>query len=86
MIVLFYGSVLEFTGGKKSYEPKNSPNVHMLIDELGCHFGMNFKDFLTSGENCFFLVNSRSIATTGGLATKLHPGDKIEVLPLIEAG
>jgi len=86
MIVLFYGSVLELTGGKKSYEPKNSPSVHVLIDELGCHFGMVFKEYLTSGENCFFLVNGRSIATTGGLATKLHQADKIEVLPFIEAG
>lgn len=86
MIVLFYGNVLEHTCGEKSHEPKDSQSISDLIEELGCHFGTQFKVFLLSGENCFFLVNGRSIATTGGLATKLHQGDKIEVIPFIEAG
>ena len=86
MIVLFYGGVLEHTGGKKSFEPKGSRNISTLIDELSCHFGDSFKDFLLGGGNCFFLINGKIAATTGGLASTLQPGDKIEVLPFIEAG
>jgi len=86
MVVSFYGSMLEHTGGIKTYKPENSPNVRLLIDELGCQFGADFCDFLISEESCVFLVNGKSIAALAGLSTKLHPGDKIEVLPFIEAG
>ena len=86
MIVLFYGGVLEYTGGAGSYEPKNSPDIRSLIDELGCHFGNRFKSFLQSGENCLLLLNGKGLMASGGTDTLLKPGDKIEVLPFIEAG
>ena len=86
MTVLFYGGALEYTGGEKSYTPTGCSDVRELVDELDSKLGGGFGDFLLDGENCFFLVNGRSIATTGGLATKLQPGDRIEVLPFIEAG
>jgi len=86
MVALFYGGVLSQTGGEKSFEPSGCASVRELVDELGSRYGNQFREFLLSGEDCFFLVNGRSIATSGGLGTLLHPGDKVEVLPFIEAG
>ena len=86
MVVSFYGSMLKHTGGIKTYKPENSPNVRQLIDEMGCHFGAEFRDFLISEEFCIFLVNGKSVAALEGLSTRLNPGDKIEILPFIEAG
>jgi len=58
----------------------------MLIDELGSCFGPRFQAFLLGDETCLFLVNGKGILSTGGLDTGLVPGDKIEILPFIEAG
>jgi len=86
MIVLFYAGVLEFTGGEKSFEPECSPSIRALIHELGCRYGDHLMEFLLGGDNCLFLVNGKSIAASEGLETKLRQGDRIEVLPFIEAG
>ena len=86
MTVAFYGSVLDQTGDTSSFTPQNSPTIQALIEELGSHFGQVFKDFLLAEGTCFFLVNGRGIMTTGGLHTQLLPGDRIEILPFIEAG
>jgi molybdopterin converting factor small subunit len=84
--VLFYGSVLEHTNKERSFESKDSMNIRELIDELGGHFGERFRKFLLGGGSCFFLVNGTGITATGGLETRLNQGDKIEVLPSIDAG
>ena len=86
MTVKFYGGALERTGGEKTFEPKESLSLHELIDELGNHFGEHLKEYLTDGKNCFFIINGKGIMTTGGLKSELRPGDRIEVLPSIEAG
>jgi len=86
MVVLFYGCVLEFTGGVKSVDLKDCPSLMSLVDELGCLFGEQFKAFLLGGDACFFLINGKGIMATGGFKSKLSPGDKIEILPLVEAG
>jgi len=86
MTVLFYGSVIDHTGGKNSFQPQNSTSVRMLMDELEHCFGSNCKAFLLGDETCLFLVNGKGILSTGGLDTTLAPGDKIEILPFIEAG
>lgn len=84
--VAFYGSVQVYTGGAESFIAKDCLNVRSLVDELGSHFGEGFRASLLSGENCFFLVNGKGIMSTGGLETALRPGDKVEVLPFIDAG
>ena len=90
MTVLFYGSVLEYTNGEKSYEVPDisagCSNVRDLAGKLGDHFGKRFQNFLLRDEKCFFLINGSGIMMTGGLDTKLHPGDRIEVLPIAQAG
>ena len=84
--VSFYGSVQVYTGGEGSFSAEGCPDIRSLVDELGSHYGERFKASLLSGENCFFLVNGKGIMSTGGLGTTLNPGDKIEVLPFIDAG
>jgi len=60
--------------------------VRDLINILSGHFGEDFQDFLLGKETCFFLINGKGIMMSGGLDTKLNPGDKIEVLPFAQAG
>ena len=91
MNVLFYGNVLDYTRGEKSFELENCSetlvsNILELVDELGRHYGEKLKEFLLGEETCFFLVNGKGIMMTGGLDTKLCPCDKIEVLPFADAG
>ena len=90
MKVLFYGSVREHTNGDKSYEfPDTSESclcIRDLIGKLGGYYGAAFRDFLLGSETCFLLVNGKGIMMTGGLDTKLLPGDKIELLPFVQAG
>lgn len=86
MEVVFYGGVLDHTGGKKSCEIDDSPTLRELIDKLGGLFGGQFREFLLGDETCFFLINGKGIMMTGGLNTKLHSKDRIEVLPFAEAG
>jgi len=86
MIVLFYGSVLDFTNGEKLLNINDCSSIRTLIDKLSGQYGKNFEDFLLGNETCFFLVNGKGIMMTGGLDTILKPGDKIEVLPFTEAG
>jgi len=86
MTVLFYGNALQHTGGEQSFTAQESTSVRTLIDELGAHFGQGFKDFLLGEETCLILVNGKGLMPTGGIETALSPGDKIEVLPFVEAG
>jgi molybdopterin converting factor small subunit len=90
MKVFFYGDVLEYTNGDKSFDlagDKNGDfNLQALIDILSSHYGKRFHDFIHGGETCFFLVNGRGIMMTGGLSTKLGPEDRVEILPFAKAG
>ena len=86
MKVLFYGNVLEHTNGKQFCDVKDCSSIRELVNALGGHFGEHFKGFLLGSETCFFLVNGKGLMMTGGLDTKLNPGDKIEVLPFADAG
>ena len=67
-------------------ESADCSSVRDLIGKLGDHFGERFKEFLFGNETCFFLINGKGIMMTGGLDTKLHPGDKIEVVPFAQGG
>ena len=86
MNVVFYGNVIEYTNGEKSYESGQCQSLRGLIDELGVCYGESFKDFLLGSETCFFLVNAASTMFTGGLDSPLKQGDKIEILPFVGAG
>jgi len=86
MKVFFYGNVLKFTNEEKLYNAENCSSIQELAVVLGCKYGELFKDFLFGEENCFFLVNGKPLMNTGGLDTKLHPDDKIEILPFADAG
>ena len=86
MTVSFFGSVLSHTGGKKSIDVEECQNVLDLVSRLTCHFGDAFGEFVLSSENCFFLINGKGLMMTGGLETKLNPGDRIELLPFTQAG
>ena len=86
MTVYFFGSVLEYTGGEKSHDAGDSQDLNVLIEKLGIYYGEAFREYLLAEGTCFFLVNGKGIATTGGLKTRLEGGDKIEILPHIGAG
>ena len=86
MKVLFYGNVLDFTNNEKSCEVNDCQDIQELLNNVTTHFGERFREYLFGNETCFILVNGRGIMLTGGLNTKLHPGDKIEILPFTEAG
>jgi molybdopterin converting factor small subunit len=86
MVVTFYGSVLDCTNGEKTFSPGPCPDIRALIGKLAGRYGEATGDFMAGDETCFFLVNGRGIALTGGLGTKLEPGDKIDILPFADAG
>jgi len=86
MTVLFYGNALGHTGGEQSFAVEDSASVRSLIDTLGDHFGQGLKDFLLGDETCLILVNGKGLMPTGGINTPLSLGDRIEVLPFVEAG
>ena len=88
MIVSFYSKVKEYTNGENTYSPAS--NIHTtlreLLDELVLHYGERFEAFIYGSETCLFLVNGKGIKLSGGLDTPIKPGDKIEILPFVEAG
>ena len=86
MTVEFYGRITEYTNGVKLFTPKIHPTIDKLLNELSSHFGDKFTSFINSNEACLILVNSKGIALTGGQKTPLNEGDKIEILPFVEAG
>jgi molybdopterin converting factor small subunit len=87
MDVLFYGKALEYTQNERSYTAAGAvTNIRELIDELGERYGEGFKAFLLGDEECFIVVNDTSLKMTGGLNTPLIPGDKVKILPFIDAG
>ena len=89
MTVVFYGRVIEHTGGEKSYVPKvqdSALTVRELLDELGSHYGESFETFIHGDETCLILVNGSGITQTGGLDSPIVSGDKVEILPFVDAG
>ena len=100
MIVTFYGRITEYTNGEKTFKPGGSSvpegepgsvpgscrTLRGLLDELGNFYGEGFKDFLNGNETCLILLNGNGVALTGGLDSPLYPGDKIDILPFVDAG
>ena len=83
--VFFYESVQNYSQCERlEIEPVET--LRDCIEQLGEKLGYPFKDYLLGEDTCFFLVNGKSIVRTGGLNTPLNPNDKIEILPVVEAG
>ena len=83
--VIFFGLVKKQTNCP-SIEMETAETLSILIDNLGEKFGATFKEYLLADDTCFFLINGKSIINTGGLNTPLKPEDKVEILPVVEAG
>ena len=88
MIVSFYSIIKEYTNGEASYTPAIKTNLTFreLLSELCGHYGESFESFINGNDSCLFLINGNGIALTGGLDSPLKQGDKIDILPFIEAG
>ena len=83
--VLFYESVQNHSGCVVlEIEPVET--LKDCIEQLGEKLGSHFKEYLLGEDTCFFLVNGKSIVRTGGWNTPLGTHDKIEILPIVEAG
>ena len=85
MVVSFYECVQNHTDCQ-TIEVAQADTLRTLIDLLGQQFGEPFHDYLLADDTCFFLVNGKSIIHTGGLRTPLTPEDRVEILPVVEAG
>jgi len=88
MIVSFYGKVREFTNGESNYSPASTTysTLRELQGELCAHYGKRFETFINSNEAYLFLVNGKGVMMSGGLDVPVETGDKIDILPFIEAG
>ena len=85
MIVTFFGSVLECTNDEESIETGPCHSLRELSDVLVGRYGEPFNELLIKGE-CFFLVNGKGVMKSGGLDTLLDSGDRIDILPFVDAG
>ena len=86
MTVTFYSSITRYTNGEKSYTPKNHTALRGLLEELGGYYGKCFESFINGNETCLFLINGKGIKLTGGLDSPLKQGDRVEILPFVDAG
>ena len=85
MKVSFYLSVREYTGCDW-VEFHGLNTLEQVVMRLGNDYGASFEEFLRAEETCFFLVNGKSIMSTGGFSTPLVDTDIVEILPVVEAG
>ena len=83
--VLFYESVQNYSKCE-SLEIEPVETLKDLTEQLGEKLGSHFKEYMLGEDTCFFLVNGKSIVRTGGWNTPLSTHDKIEILPIVEAG
>jgi len=87
MTVTFHGAITEYTNGEKSFSPTTTcSTLRVLLDELSSYYGESFELFIFGNEACLFLVNGQGVAFSGGLDTLINPGDKIDILPFVDAG
>jgi len=86
MIVSFYGEITRYTNGEKSYTPKAHSTLRGLLEELGDAYGTQFTSFVNGNDSCIILINGKGIMLSGGLDSALNIGDKIKILPFVDAG
>ena len=90
MTVTFYGRVTEYTNGDRSFSPApgglSVPILRGLLDALCSHYGEGFESFIKGNETCLILLNGSGIALSGGLDSPVGSGDKVEIMPFVDAG
>jgi len=86
LTVTFYGGVTRYTNGDKSYTPKTHAALRGLLEEMGDYYGEQFISFVNGSETCIILINGKGVMLSGGLDSALDSGDKIEILPFVDAG
>ena len=90
MTVTFYGRVTEYTNGEKSFTPApgscSFATLRGLFDVLCSHYGEGFESFINGSETCLILINGSGTAYSGGMDSPLGSGDKVEILPFVDAG
>jgi len=88
MTVTFYGRITEYTNGDKTFTPApgGCTNLRGLIDMMSRYYGEHFESFINGSETCLILINGSGIVFSGGLDSPVAPGDKIEILPFVDAG
>ena len=86
MTVSFYGGITRYTNGDSSYTPKVHAALRGLLEELGEYYGEQFVSFINEKETCIILINGKGIMLSGGPDSVLDSGDKIEILPFVDAG
>jgi molybdopterin converting factor small subunit len=86
MTVTFYGGITRYTNGDKIYLPKAHATLRGLLEELGDYYGEQFVSFVNGNETCIILINGKGVMLSGGLESALCTGDKIEILPFVDAG
>ena len=88
MTVTFYGRITEYTGGDKTFTPEKGAFLTLrgLLDGLGRHYGEGFEAFINGNETCLILLNGNGAALAGGMDPPLKEGDKVDILPFVDAG
>ena len=86
MTVTFFGVITRYTNGDKSYTPRAHADLRGLLEELCDYYGEKFTTFVNGNEACIILINGKGVMLSGGLDSTLNQGDKIEILPFVDAG
>ena len=86
MEVTFYGGITRHTNGDNSFTPDAHATLRGVLEELSDEYGEEFKAFLHGNETCIFLINGQGVMMSGGLDSPVCVGDKIEILPFVDAG
>ena len=88
MTITFYGKLTEYTDGDKTLTPLPGvcTTLRELLDFLCKHYGERFEAFIKGSETCLILINGNGITLSGGLDSPLKQGDKVEMMPFVDAG
>ena len=86
MTVFFYGSITRYTNGDKTFTPTVHAALRGVVEELREVYGEEFGTFIRGNETCIFLINGKGVMMSGGLDAPVCFGDKIEILPFVDAG
>jgi len=93
--VRFFTTLREVAGKKEAmlqFPKGEKVTVNDVLDRLSKEYGTAFKEYVydrkTGEVKCFlqFLVNGRSVSSSGGLASELSDGDVLVILPPVGGG